>query len=250
MKTNALSKIKLGIGAKVTLALLATGLLTTLATSYIATTRGTEQLREKSYQQLKSVRTTLQGHIQEYLGNARRDLEAMADSLTVRQALPELAGARSTLLADIETAGGNLTAESQTKIKTDLAGYYEKVLATNLQKVRNVEAVPVEGLMPHKPEAQLLQYVYTVLNPSAVGSKSDLTSPADIAGYATSLTGLAQAFAKTDYATKHDRYHSILTPHRVRNGYYDIFLVDAAGDVVYTNYKELDFQGNLVRGSE
>ena len=51
-----------------------------------------------------------------------------------------------------------------------------------------------------------------------------------------------------DYYYAHQRHHVWLNLLRELKGYYDVFLVDAAGDVVYTAAKEDDFATNLFAG--
>ncbi len=241
---------RFGIGSRITLALLGIGAISTFATSTIATNKGTEQLRAKSYDQLRTVRTTLQAQISDYLVSAQKDLVTNAESLTVRSAIPALSSARAQVFSEIEAAGLEVSGELLAKVRGELTKYYKSVLGANLEKVRQAGEVAVDAFMPVKPEAQLLQYIYTVLNPAAVGSKFQNNTASEIAAQPSTIKGLPEAFSKTQYAAKHERFHSILNGIRERNAYYDVFLVDNNGDVVYTNYKELDFHGNLKTGSE
>jgi methyl-accepting chemotaxis protein len=50
------------------------------------------------------------------------------------------------------------------------------------------------------------------------------------------------------YSEKHKTYHPFLRTVLETHEYYDIFLVNPKGDVVFTVYKELDFATNLVNG--
>ena len=52
----------------------------------------------------------------------------------------------------------------------------------------------------------------------------------------------------TVYDAVHGRYHPFFHLLQARQGYYDVFLFDPAGDLVYTVFKELDFATNLVTG--
>lgn len=51
-----------------------------------------------------------------------------------------------------------------------------------------------------------------------------------------------------EYQYAHQRYHVWLNLLRDLKGYYDVFLVNAAGDVVYSAAKEDDFATNLITG--
>src|SRR3546814_17761096 len=50
------------------------------------------------------------------------------------------------------------------------------------------------------------------------------------------------------YSTSHARFHPWLREFLEARGYYDVFLISAKGDVVYTVFKESDFATNLETG--
>ncbi|MDX1975549.1 MAG: methyl-accepting chemotaxis protein [Rickettsiales bacterium] len=52
----------------------------------------------------------------------------------------------------------------------------------------------------------------------------------------------------TAYNLAHAKYHPYLREFVEEHSYYDMFLVDKAGNVVYTMYKEPDFATNLING--
>ncbi|MFO0389005.1 MAG: HAMP domain-containing protein [Alphaproteobacteria bacterium] len=52
----------------------------------------------------------------------------------------------------------------------------------------------------------------------------------------------------SEYSQIHAKYHPYLREFLLENGYYDLFIVDASGNVVYSAYKELDFATNLKNG--
>ncbi len=51
-----------------------------------------------------------------------------------------------------------------------------------------------------------------------------------------------------DYHQVHAKYHPWLRTFLIERGYYDIFLFDLNGNLIYTVFKELDFATNLVTG--
>jgi methyl-accepting chemotaxis protein len=57
-------------------------------------------------------------------------------------------------------------------------------------------------------------------------------------------------FAKdgSDYSIAHKKHHSYLRKFLQERGYYDVFLFDTKGNLVYTVFKELDFATNLTTG--
>ena len=46
----------------------------------------------------------------------------------------------------------------------------------------------------------------------------------------------------------HERYHDTYRTLLRTKGYYDIFLFDTSGDLIYSVYKELDYATNFVDG--
>ncbi len=77
-----------------------------------------------------------------------------------------------------------------------------------------------------------LQNAYITSNPNATGEKHLLDSAND----------------GSYYSTLHARYHPWLRTFLTERGYYDIFLFDTEGNLIYTVFKELDYATNLVTG--
>ena len=77
-----------------------------------------------------------------------------------------------------------------------------------------------------------LQSAYITANPNKAGEKDKLLR---------SESGLL-------YDVAHARYHPVLDDLQNVNGYYDVFLINTKGDVIYTVFKELDFATNLLSG--
>ena len=78
-----------------------------------------------------------------------------------------------------------------------------------------------------------LQRAYITDNPHPLGEKDKLTDAST---------------APSDYAAAHSEHHGIFNKLKDVRGYYDVFLINADGDLVYSVYKELDYATNLVRG--
>ncbi|WP_333673667.1 cache domain-containing protein, partial [Elioraea tepidiphila] len=59
---------------------------------------------------------------------------------------------------------------------------------------------------------------------------------------------LAAAADGSTYSLAHGRWHPFFRMIQERRGYYDVFLISADGQVVYTVFKETDFATDLIRG--
>ena len=82
------------------------------------------------------------------------------------------------------------------------------------------------------PGARALQYHFIANNPAPLGEKDSLIQPA--------FDGA--------YSEAHQRFHPSYRSHLKRHRYYDIFLVDREGRLVYSVFKELDFATDLASG--
>ena len=80
---------------------------------------------------------------------------------------------------------------------------------------------------------QTLQTLYIEDNPHPTGQKENLDAASD---------GSA-------YSEAHARHHPWMRHFLRERGYYDIFLFDPDGNLVYTVFKELDYATNLVSGN-
>lgn len=77
-----------------------------------------------------------------------------------------------------------------------------------------------------------LQKTYIENNPNPLGQKDALDYAED----------------GTEYSAVHKKYHPWLRQFLKERGYYDIFLFDTNGDIIYTVFKELDFATNAKSG--
>jgi methyl-accepting chemotaxis protein len=75
--------------------------------------------------------------------------------------------------------------------------------------------------------------LYTSGNPHPLGERHQLDDAGD----------------GSPYSALHKRHHPRLRSLCLENGYYDLFLIDQAGNIVFTVYKEADFATNLRHGA-
>ena len=81
-------------------------------------------------------------------------------------------------------------------------------------------------------QTEQLQSLYITNNPHETGKKNKLMAANDGSSYSRT------------HAAKHPYFNKFLE----KNGYYDVFIVNKSGDVIYTVFKELDFATNLKTG--
>lgn len=91
------------------------------------------------------------------------------------------------------------------------------------------EAKDIDAWMPSEPKTQALQTLYIVNNSNPIGKKDLLDAAAD----------------GSEYTQVHGRYQPLFREFLKEFGYYDIFLIDASGRIVFTVFKEIDYMGNV-----
>ena len=241
---------KLNIRNKLILATVALGTFAVGLVAFIGYRQSANALRNQAFAQLSSVRSALQQNIESYFTQARFDLATHAESLTVRNALRDLSAARKSLLKELEMAGQPVDGTLMRHVTEENRKYYEDVLISNLSQVRDGSPGTADDFLHPDPEVNILQYVYTVKNTAAVGNKEENSDTSDIVSNPNIPPEFRSALGETSYVKSHSIYHPILKQLVSRFGYYDVFVCDAEGYVVYSVFKELDFNGNLRTGPQ
>ena len=85
---------------------------------------------------------------------------------------------------------------------------------------------------PQDPIGRMLQYQYIANNTDQKGEKNN-------------VIGLSE---KSSYNLTHELYHPIFKNILDRFGYYDIFIFDADGKIIYSVMKEVDFATDIMNG--
>ncbi|WP_145193954.1 methyl-accepting chemotaxis protein [Planctomycetes bacterium Poly30] len=88
------------------------------------------------------------------------------------------------------------------------------------------------SVFPTDPTGVLLQGLYIAANAQPVGSKHRMI----------------QSARGTTYDKVHAAYHPWFTTYLETNGYYDVFLFDLKGNLIYSVFQECDFGTNFLRG--
>jgi PAS domain S-box-containing protein len=104
-----------------------------------------------------------------------------------------------------------------------LAAHYQQFFRTVPSQERP------EDWIPRDPRARALQHIFIAANPHPIGAKDRLLD----------------APAAGRYGRIHARFHPTLHRYQTAFSFYDIFLIDADGRVLYTVFKEIDLGGRL-----
>lgn len=191
---------------------------------WLAVSRGTRALLEQQRAALDAVRSSRQGYVENYFEIIRGQISNFAQDEMIVAATQQF-GEAFARLEEQEGAGGDGPAERA------LEAYYEEQFRPRLEAA-GARWRGMEAYLPASPAARLLQATYIAESPYPVGSKHQLDA----------------ADAPLDYNRVHRRFHPRIRDFLESFGYYDIFLFDTHGNLVYSVFKETDFATNFSDG--
>ncbi len=212
---------QLSIKTKLIVMLLVVSLCAMLASTLICSSAGRSILTQKVFNQLTSLRAAKTYQIQDYFESINNHSQTLSEDLTVVGAIQEF----KTAYGELEKS--TIPADFDAKIDT----YYRTQFLTKLARTNQGSPV-LASYTPKTAAARYLQYHYIAANPNPVGKKLLLDNPGD----------------DSAYSRAHARYHPIFRNIVEKYGYYDMFLIDREGTVVYTVFKETDFTTNFTNG--
>lgn len=212
---------QLSIKSKLIIMLLAVSGLSTLITAYLGYRSGQINLTDRVFSQLTSVRASKAYQIETYFKTIRYHTQTLSENPAIVNAMTEFEAAYEDV--------GRLPSPPQAN--ASLTQYYQQVLLSRLAKVQ--EGTPfLQSYIPNISQVYYLQYYYIAANSYPVGQKHRLNRARD----------------GSRYSAIHGRYHPIFRNIIEKFGYYDMFLIDPQGNIVYTVFKETDFATNLKTG--
>ena len=212
------TKVLLGAGVGALLSVVGTSFLI----GTIAYNASSVSLEDAARNSLVSVRNAKKSEVESYFGTIRGQLSTYSANRMVINAMQ-----------DFDSAFQQVPAEVDDKVIGGLEDYYVNQFGQQYNdKNPNVNIQP-QTLMSRLNERTLaLQSLYISENPNPLGEKDNLDRADD-----TSL-----------YSATHGKYHRYIRQFLQTFGYYDIFLVNLDGYIVYSVFKELDYATNLING--
>lgn len=214
---------RLSIQSKLMTMLLAVSIGSIGVIAYVGYLSGRDAIRDTVVKQLRGLRASKASQIEGYFRDLRSEIGVLSDSPTGISAMRDFASSFALVLSesdaiDAARAGG-------------LRQFYAREFAPRLAE--NIGAnVNSDTFLPTSTLARYLQYEYIVNNPNKIGEKQKLDDAGD----------------GTKYSAFHKQYHPIFSKIVEEFGYYDLFLIDNNGNVVYSVFKEVDFATSLTIG--
>ncbi|MBW4592724.1 MAG: hypothetical protein KME46_07340 [Brasilonema angustatum HA4187-MV1] len=210
---------QLSVRTKLIVMLLVVSFCSVIASTNICANAGKEILSEKVFNQLTTVRATHAQQFQQYSKLLVDHVETLSENAMFISAMKEF-----------KQAFDKLATVNVPKAYDDkLEQFYSKEFIPRLKQ--KMEAAPQpETFLPTTTAARYIQYHYIANNPYPIGEKYKLVDPKDGSEYSR---------YKAQYT---ENFHNIIE----RFGYYDIFLIDMQGNIVYTLFNETDLATNLL----
>jgi|GEM_PF-748227 len=127
----------------------------------------------------------------------------------------------------------NVTPDQMTVIDQQLLNYYQNHFGEHYKTLNDGHTVNALQMVSKldKP-TKLMQYEFIAANPNPLGKKDKYDSSPN----------------SSKYNQTHETYHPSFRDYLNRFGYYDIFLCDINGRIVYSVFKELDYGTSLTTG--
>lgn len=212
----------LSIKSKLIVMLLTVSSSSIVVTAYLGYQSGKSNLTDRAFNQLTSVRASKAYQIESYFKTIRNHLQTLSNDISVGTAIIEFTNA----YRQLESV--TLPTDNSQKI----TAYYQNEFLPKLAKTEQGSPV-LNSFLPESTASNYLQYHYIATNPNPIGKKHLLDKAND----------------GSEYSRIHERYHPIFRNIIEKFGYYDMFLIDPQGTVVYTVYKETDFTTNYTTGA-
>ncbi|MFN7934882.1 MAG: HAMP domain-containing protein [Bryobacteraceae bacterium] len=191
---------------KLQAAFLFLGLAAIGITGWEASVGATAALRAATYDRLTAVRQTRCRQIERYFEDLRNHVLALSTDESTIAAIEEFDRAWNQIPAATPDASRALQSHYGQHHPAETTAWF-----------------------PTDPRTLALQYHYIAANPHPLGAK-DLLLSAPQSG---------------PYDRTHLRYHPTLHRYQSAFGFYDIFLINPQGRLLYSVFKEIDFGGNL-----
>lgn len=209
--------ISLTFRQKIIFSLVAMGVIPAMLFTAVNFIQTKTLIKQNAQDSISTMSDTLKNSTQSYFELVHAQARTMAGSAAVVEAMK-----------DFDAAVQEFDPANVTIDMAALKGRYK----VQQEKIADSKAGDEEAWMPVNPKTMALQHLYISNNSNPVGSKHELDAAND----------------GSRYSQMHAKYHPAFRDFVDEFGYYDMFLINTAGDVVYTDFKEIDYMSNVKEG--
>jgi methyl-accepting chemotaxis protein len=201
-------------------------IIASIVLDIIAVDTSSSALEAQVRNQMVALRESKKTQIEDYFKNIYGQLTNLAT-------LPSIKHNVRAFSDEYNTVEAGLDRTNVEKMRVELDDYYRNQFGAEYSRQNSGRTIDTAALIARlTPAAVYFQYHWIKENPNPLGSKN------------AQLTNNSGSPYDTIHKQNHPYYNDFIT----RFGYYDMFIVNIHGDVVYSVYKELDFGTNLKNG--
>ncbi len=226
---NIKTKIILGAALGALLSVVGVGAMIT----YTAEQTADKSLQELEQQALISIRNAKKTQVEDYFKTIHGQLVTYSNNTMIIDATREFTNAFEMINQEVQLAAADPLNAQKPNTYQDLRNYYTGPFTEKFKSLNNGEDPVALNYFQALDERTLkLQDLYIAQNTNPLGAKD----------------GQVAANDSSLYTAMHRKYHPSIRNFLQEFGYYDIFLVNNRGDVMYSVFKELDYATNLITG--
>ncbi|EQB38763.1 chemotaxis protein [Sulfurimonas hongkongensis] len=193
----------------------------------ISISRASDSLVKSNMALLDAVKESKKEHLLDFF----QSLENLIRSRTADSTTVQAMWALDESFLDLESLDDISNAEIKAKVLQNYKDEYLPNINFDIKGVKPKKAL--EDYLPKTKHALIAQYLYIVDNEYKLSQKNKL---------------LMNKNHKEEYSLNHVQTHPAYDQILKNYGLYDIFIINADGDVVYSVKKEKDFGTNLING--
>lgn len=224
MKVSFLKNAK--ISTKLIALALGVCLVSVSVIGFLSFRASARSLLVQSEQTLDGIRTTRSNHIEHYFSIIREQIHTFAMDDMVINATAQFSQCFHQLPDEIDLE------QSREQVVRDVTSYYETEFRSRVVSAGGTWR-GAQYYVPRSDAGLTAQWLYIATNPNPVGSKLDLNASSIDSGY----------------NEWHAHFHPVIREYLKSFEYYDIFLFDTEGNLVYSVFKETDYATNFLDGS-
>jgi len=126
-----------------------------------------------------------------------------------------------------------VTDKEMKEVNASLAKFYSSEFGEQYKTQNDGKAINTDSIISRLDQkSRLMQYEYISSNQFSLGNKDQLMG----------------SEYRSPYTIDHEKYHPVFRDYLRQFQYYDIFICDIQGRVVYSVFKELDYGTSLIDG--
>jgi HAMP domain-containing protein len=220
-----MAKIKFnGVKGKLVIILSLFSILIVFIVGFVSYFLSKNAIEEQTFSQLTSVRETKKRAIENYFQQIANQSVTLSQDLTIIQSA-------EVFTHEFEVLDTLYNEDEIAEYRKNIKSFYNNSFLPKLNS-NLIEPKTVDQFLPKKNAATVLQNFYISENHYPLGQKNNLNKALD----------------GSKYSEWHETVHPIINDYLQKFGFYDIFIVNTKGDIVYSVFKEIDFATNLLNG--